>query len=66
MSERVFFLVACFQSHPHGVGNSWDKRMRFLGEHPLCDREVVGWIPSRVIPKTLKMVPAALSFGAQH
>ena len=37
-----------------------------MSEHPLCDREVVGLIPSRVIPKTLKMVLAALSLGAQH
>ena len=35
-------------------------------EHPLCDREVVGSIPGRVIPKTLKMVLAALSLGAHH
>ena len=35
-------------------------------ERPLCDREVAGSIPGRVIPKTLKMVPAALSFDAQH
>ena len=33
---------------------------------PLCDREVAGSIPSQVIPKTLKMVPAALSLGTQH
>ena len=32
-------------------------------EHPLCDREVAGSIPSRVIPKTLKMILAALSLG---
>ena len=35
-------------------------------ERPLCDREVEGSIPGRVIPKTLKMVLAALSLGAQH
>ena len=35
-------------------------------ERPLCDREVACSIPSRVIPKTLKMVLAALSLGAQH
>ena len=35
-------------------------------ERPLCDREVAGSIPGRVIPKTLKMVLAALSLGAQH
>ena len=35
-------------------------------ERPLCDREVAGMIPGGVIPKTLKMVLAALSLGAQH
>ena len=35
-------------------------------EHPLCDREVAGLIPGRFIPKTLKLVLAALSLGAQH
>ena len=33
-------------------------------ERPLCDREVAGSIPGWVIPKTLKMVLAALSLGA--
>ena len=37
-----------------------------LVERPLCDWEVAGLIPSRVISKTLKMVLAALSLGAQH
>ena len=37
-----------------------------LVELPLCDREVAGSIPGRVIPKTLKTVLAALSLGAQH
>ena len=36
------------------------------GKRPLSDREVAGSIPGRVIPKTLKMVLAALSLGAQH
>ena len=31
-----------------------------LVEHPLCDWEVMGSIPGRVILKTLKMVLAAL------
>ena len=35
-------------------------------ERPLCDREVAGSMPGQVIPKTLKMVLAALSLGAQH
>ena len=35
-------------------------------ERRLFDREVAGSIPGRVIPKTLKMVLAALSLGAQH
>ena len=34
-------------------------------ERPLADREVVGSIPSRVIPKTLKMVVMASLLGAQ-
>ena len=33
-----------------------------LLERPACVREVVGAIPGRVIPKTLKMVLTALSF----
>ena len=35
-------------------------------ECPLCDWEVAGLIPGRVIPKTLKMILAALSLDAQH
>ena len=35
-------------------------------ERPLCDREVAGLIPDRVITKTLKMVLAALLLGTQH
>ena len=34
-----------------------------LLERPVCVREVVGSIPSRVIPKTFKMVLTALSFA---
>ena len=34
-----------------------------LLERPVCVREVVGSIPGRVIPKTFKMVLAALSFA---
>ena len=37
-----------------------------LVEHPLCDWDVAGLIPRRVIPKTLKVVLAALSLGTQH
>ena len=40
--------------------------MARLVERPLCNREVASTIPSRVIPKTLKMVLAALSLGVQH
>ena len=35
-------------------------------EHPLRDREVVGLIPGRAIPKALKMIPVAALLGAQH
>ena len=34
-----------------------------LQERPACVREVVGSIPGRVIPKTFKIVLAALSFA---
>ena len=40
--------------------------MAQLVERLLCDGEVAGSIPSRVIPKTLKMVLAALSLDAQY
>ena len=43
-----------------------DRHSGSVVERPLCDREVAGSIPSRVIPMTLKMVLAALSLGAQH
>ena len=43
-----------------------DRHSGSVVERPLCDREVAGSIPCRVIPKTLKMVLAALSLGAQH
>ena len=52
----IFYLV--FQEHNRHSGS--------VVERPLCDREVAGSIPDRVIPKTLKMVLAALSLGAQH
>ena len=35
-------------------------------ERPLCNPEFEGSIPGRVIPKTLKIVLAALSLGAPH
>ena len=34
-----------------------------LLERPVCVREVMGSIPGQVIPKTLKIVLAALSFA---
>ena len=37
-----------------------------LVEPSLSSREVVGSFPGRVIPKTSKMVPAALSLDVQH
>ena len=43
-----------------------DRHSGSVVERRLCDWEVVGSIPGRVIPKTLKMVLAALSLGAQH
>ena len=39
---------------------------RQMVERPLREREVVGSIPGRAIPKALKMVPVATLLGAQH
>ena len=57
------------QEVPQSLGAVLPRHYRHSGsvvERPLCDREVAGSIPGRVIPKTLKMVLAALSLGAQH
>ena len=35
-------------------------------EHPLREREVVGSIFDRAIPKAFKMVPVATLLGVQH
>ena len=37
-----------------------------MEERPLREREVVGSIPGRAIPKALKMVPVATLLGVQH
>ena len=63
LNRRVFEMAANF------ITLSYVLNYRHSGsvvERPLCDREVAGSIPGRVIPKTLKMVLAALSLGAQH
>ena len=46
--------------------NQKDRHSGSVVECPHCDQEVQGSIPGCVIPKTLKMVLAALSLGAQH
>ena len=56
--------VICKQGRPRS--DAADRHSGSVVERPLCDREVAGSIPGRVIPKTLKMVLAALSLGAQH
>ena len=43
-----------------------DQHSGSVVECPLCDREVEGSIPGWVIPKTSKMVLAALLLGTQH
>ena len=53
----------CITGHIEHIQN---RHSGSVVERPLCDREVAGSIPGRVIPKTLKMVLAALSLGAQH
>ena len=58
---RFFLFFPCLYITP-----LMDRHSGSVVERPLCDREVAGSIPGRVIPKTLKMVLAALSLGAQH
>ena len=48
------------------IENRYHRHSGSVVERPLWDREVAGSIPGRVIPKTLNMVLAALSLGAQH
>ena len=43
-----------------------DRHSGSVVERPLCDRKFAGSNIGRIIPKTLKMVLAALSLGAQH
>ena len=57
LSPFLCFISVCEYTYRHSGS---------VVERPLCDREVAGSIPGRVIPKTLKMVLAALSLGAQH
>ena len=52
-------MYKCQDGHLTGPAGS-------VVEHPLLDREVVGSIPGRAIPKALKMVPVATLLGAQH
>ena len=63
-------LFKCFDREGPGlivwINSSLDRHSGSVVEHPLCDQEVAGSIPGRVIPKILKMVLAALSLGAQH
>ena len=37
-----------------------------VGRAFVCDWEVTGSIPGQIIPKSLKMILAALSLGTQH
>ena len=63
LNRNVFVMIK------HMLWYSFKAPIRYSGsvvERPLCDREAAGSIPDRVIPKTLKMVLAALSLGAQH
>ena len=58
---RLQLLFTASLAHQRG-----NRHSSSMVERPLCDREVAGSIPSRVIPNTFKMVLAALSLGAQH
>ena len=70
--RRLIFDLSVARSklHPHiFYGENVEKSFFLSGsvvEQPLCDREVAGSIPGRVIPKTLKTIQAVLSLGAQQ
>ena len=66
MSSLFCGCTACLVSGL--VGNSGWKPVSIaqVVEHPLWEQEVVGSIPGRAIPKSLKMVPVATLLGAQH
>ena len=59
-------MYAKYDPTPSILSQDIDRHSGSVVERPICDREVAGSIPGRVIPKTLKMVLAALSLGAQH
>ena len=56
---------SCFKFHSvlTSINEIIDRHSGSVVECPLFDREVAGSMPCRVIPKTLKMVLAALSLG---
>ena len=63
----IWVLVVIYTFGFHCLIRSYqDRHSGSVVEHLLCDREVAGSIPGWVIPKTLKMVLAAPSLGAQH
>ena len=49
-----------------GSIESWSRKRKWYLERPLREREVVGSIPGRAIPKALKIVPVATLLGPQH
>ena len=63
-----------FESPHRGNSNEYNQHTIILykienistGTVAQCNREVAGSISGRVIPKTLKIVLAVLSLGAQH
>ena len=67
-NSRLFYWIysRTVTSQNYCNYNVFNRHSGSVVERPLCDREVVGLILGRVIPKTLKMVVAALSLGAQH
>ena len=63
--ENMFELLDVGQEVRNILGNIYSKLTTVITLGLLYDREVVSLIPGRVIPRTLKMVLAALSLGAQ-
>ena len=63
--ENMFELLDVGQEVRNILGNIYSKLTTVITLVLLYDREVVSLIPGRVIPRTLEMVLAALSLGAQ-
>ena len=63
--DKAFGRILVLLGHISTYFSEANRHSGSVVEHSLCDREVAGSIAGWVIPKTLKMVLAALLFGGQ-